>query len=51
MDLVAHKAWMREAGATAREERIETEKATVEEMMEGVSKMVSKRLPRIGKTS
>ena len=47
LDLVEHKAYVQEAGATAQKERVKTEKATVEEMMTGASKTVKKWLERI----
>ena len=50
LDSVEHKACVCLAGATARKERVASEKEVVTEMMGQASKAVKKRLERIGQT-
>ena len=50
LDSVEHQICVRQAGATARKERVEGEKTMVEQMMIGASKISKKRLERIGDT-
>ena len=50
LDSVEHKACVRTAGAKARKERVDGEKEAVKGMMVGASRMLKKRLERIGET-
>ena len=50
LNLGVHETKVREAGAEARKEKVEGEVAVVKEMISSSSKIVAKRLVRIGKT-